>query len=516
MTGIALKRRFVGERSAFASSVRSPERRSNRQGIPVASAAKTRPKAPGRRSRAKTDLCVVGLGYIGLPTAAVFAAAGLSVLGVDVDPGRVANVNAGKSDFGEDGLDTVLAQAVAQGRLRAADRPVSAKAYIIAVPTPLSAGKQPDLRHVHAAADAIAPFLSAGALVVLESTVPIGATASLAAQLSALRPDLRLPGDPDGIVDVLVAHCPERVLPGQILTELRQNDRVIGGLDDPSAVAAADLFGQISTGACHITDAATAEMTKLAENAYRDVNIAYANELATIAEAQGIDPRAVIALANRHPRVDILNPGPGVGGHCIAVDPWFLAASARGRARMIPMARTVNDARPSQIAAQVSEMTDGMKDPVIACFGLAYKRDVADLRESPAVEVVRLLAGLHPGRVLAVEPNIRQLPPELAIPAHGVALVDADCALAEADIAVLLVDHTDFAGMARDLHGKKWVDTRGLWTNPASRHEPIGNCVPAPIRAVLSEPATNPIGRLPSLHRVAARAVNQDRAPVRQ
>lgn len=516
MTEISPKRRAVGERTFCASTPRPSERRQVRPQIPAAGETKAQQKAAVRQPHPTTDLCVMGLGYIGLPTAAVFAEAGLSVLGVDIDSKRVADVNAGKCVFDEVGLSDVLAQAVARGRLRAANQPEAARAFIIAVPTPLTTGKQPDLSHVHAAATAIAPVLTRGALVVLESTVPVGATAHLAAQLSALRPDLCFPGDLRGAADVQVVHCPERVLPGQILKELRENDRVIGGLDEAGAAKGAELFARVSTGKCHVTDAATAEITKLAENAYRDVNIAFANELAAIAEAQNIDPRTIIALANRHPRVQILDPGPGVGGHCIAVDPWFLAASSCGRARLIPTARTVNDARPTQIAAQVAELADGLDDPVIACFGLAYKRDVADLRESPAVHVTRLLAGLHPGRVLAIEPHIEELPGELTNAKRGVALVDVEQAVAKADIAVLLVDHSAFSGLQSRLHQTLCVDTRGLWTDPKRTTAGAPDSIPSNFDALLNPAKMPSVRRQPSLHRNTVRAVNYDRAPVRQ
>ena len=410
------------------------------------------------------DVCVIGLGYIGLPTAAVFAASGLRVAGVDIDADRVARINAGNAGSGELGLDRMVAEAVATGRLVAAADPVPARAFLIAVPTPLTQSNQPDLSFVQAAAAALAPYLVKGALVVLESTVPIGATRCLSEQLATARPDLGFPGGDTARPDVLVAHCPERVLPGRILEELRQNDRVIGGLDRASTAAAAHLFGRICDGRCHRTDAPTAEMTKLAENAYRDVNIAFANELALIAAVQGVDARQVIAMANRHPRVDILQPGPGVGGHCIAVDPWFLSASSHGRARLIATARTINDARPGQVAAEALDMVADLADPVIACLGLTYKRDVADLRESPALEVTKRLATCARGRVLAVDPHLDTLPEGL----EGVEMVDAATALARADLVVLLVDHTDFIGLIGDLpQAVRLLDTRGLWSRVA-------------------------------------------------
>ena len=409
------------------------------------------------------DLCVIGLGYVGLPTAAVFAAAGLRVAGVDIDADRVDRINAGCSELAEPGLDRMLRRAVQTGRLIARDHPVRARTSIIAVPTPLQADKTPDLRAVHAAGDALAPLLEPGSTVILESTVPVGATRQLAERMAKARPDLSFPGS--GPADVCVAHCPERVLPGRVLTELRNNDRVIGGLDTASAEAAADLFRRILAGDCLLTDAETAEMTKLAENAFRDINIAFANELETIADTQGIDARTVIALANRHPRVDILEPGPGVGGHCIAIDPWFLAASGHGRSRLIPMARMVNDARPAQIAARAAELVEDLDRPVIACFGLTYKRDVKDLRESPALTVVGHLARQNLGPVLVVDPNVETLP-SITECVHFVSAAEA---IARADLAVLLVDHTEFTGLEATFpDDMRRLDTRGLWS-PAPR-----------------------------------------------
>lgn len=425
--------------------------------------------APGDRSASGPetdglrDVCVIGLGHIGLPTALLFAEAGMTVAGVDTDPERVAMVNAARNPIGEAGLDTMLFASVAAGKLVAVKQPVRARAYLIAVPTPLTPAKRPDLTHLWEAAAAIADVLMPGAIVVLESTSPIGTTEKLSALLSRLRPDLGFPGDEATGNPVQIAYCPERVLPGRIIEELRQNDRVIGGVDGASAVAAAGLYHRIVRGQCHLTDARTAEMTKLAENAYRDVNIAFANELAAIAEANQINPRAIIAMANHHPRVDILNPGPGVGGHCIAVDPWFLADAANGSARLIPSARAVNDGRPGQIADQAIAATRSMHEPVIACFGLTYKADVADLRESPAVKVVEHLLERQAGNVLAVDPNVQSLPDAIA----DAELVEAGEALVRADLLILLVDHAVFKHLpVASVDGLKILDTRGLWTVP--------------------------------------------------
>lgn len=401
-----------------------------------------------------TDLCVVGLGYIGLPTAAVFARAGLSVVGCDLDAGRIAAVNAGLAPVREPGLHDAVAGAVASGRLRAEAHPVPARVFIIAVPTPLAPDRGADLRQIHAAARAIGPVLSSGSLVILESTVPVGTTRALARRLSELRSDLA-PGD------IRVAHCPERVLPGQMMRELVENDRVVGGVDGPSTRAAAQFYARAVRGGCHLTDSDTAEMTKLAENAYRDINIAFANELANIGEANGVDPRAVISLANRHPRVSILDPGPGVGGHCLAVDPWFLARSAPERASLIPAARRINEMRPMQIAHRALVEVADIHYPVIACFGLTYKRDVDDVRESPAVEIVRLLHTSGAAACLAVDPMLDGLPDALV----GVRKVTAEQALKVADLVLLLVDHSEFRAIPREsLAGHRVIDTRGIWT----------------------------------------------------
>ena len=409
------------------------------------------------------DLCVIGLGHIGLPTALLFADAGLTVTGVDTDAERVAQLNAGNNPLIEIGLDALLTGAIAAGRFTATTQPVHARAYMIAVPTPLTPGRRPDLSHLWAAAAALADVLTPGALIVLESTCPIGTTERLTALLARLRPDLGFPGHRTAQRPVMVAYCPERVMPGQIVDELRMNDRAIGGLNPESAIAATRLYARIVRGHCHLTDAATAEMTKLAENAFRDVNIAFANELAAIAERHQIDPRTVIGLANRHPRVDILDPGPGVGGHCIPVDPWFLAEAAGDSARLIPAARAVNDARPGQIANRAAATCSNVHDPVIACFGLTYKRDVGDLRESPAVQVVRHLLDRKIGRILAVDPNVDQLPSEIA----RAVLVEAGDALVQADLLVLLVDHAPFKHLpVHAVEGLRILDTRGLWTLP--------------------------------------------------
>lgn len=397
-------------------------------------------------------VCVHGLGHVGLPLAALLAEAGHEVAGCDPCADRVAALQAVRGGSPEPGLDALLARAVGAGRLRAQARPVAAAFHIIAVPTPLAAGNAPDLHHVEQAADAIAPLLRAGDTVILESTVPVGTTEALATRLAAACQGLSVPGA------VRVAHCPERVLPGRVLHELVHTDRVIGGLTPACTEAATALYRDVVRGALLPAPARVAEMVKLAENAFRDVNIAFANELAAIAARLGVDVREAIALANRHPRVAILSPGAGVGGHCIAVDPWFLAAAAPDAAPLIQAARAVNDAVPGRIVAQVKAAASGFVAPRIACLGLAYKPDVADLRESPAVAIVAEL--LREGfDVIVADPFAAALPSALA----GGTRMEAAAAIAAADMVAILVAHTPFRALpAAAFAGKAVVDAVGL------------------------------------------------------
>jgi UDP-N-acetyl-D-mannosaminuronic acid dehydrogenase len=407
-------------------------------------------------------VAVIGLGYIGLPTSAVLANHGIRVLGVDVNPDTVAEINAGRVPIVEPDLDAAVAGAVARGMLTAhADVP-AADAFLIAVPTPFKEGKQPDLAYVERATRTLAPALTGGEVVILESTVPPGTTLQVSRWLAEERPDLRFPHDHPDDPQVHVAHCPERVLPGRIMLELITNDRLVGGLTERCARRAAALYRVFCRGEVVLTDAPSAEMAKLVENSFRDVNIAFANELADVCESMGLDVWEVIRLANKHPRVNVLNPGPGVGGHCIAVDPWFIVAAAPERARLIRTARETNDARPGSVVDRVTALAaDGA---TVACLGLAFKADVDDLRESPAVEVTRRLATQRPDlQVLAVEPHVRKLPAALDGLAN-VTLTDTDAALDAADVVVLLVDHQPFRELdpAR-LAGRGVVDTRGAW-----------------------------------------------------
>lgn len=410
-------------------------------------------------------IAVIGLGYVGLPTAAVFASHGLKVLGVDVDRRKVDLVNQGKAPIVEPDLETLIKGCISAGMLEASTTLSAADAFIIAVPTPFTATKEPDLTYVEAATRAIAPFVAKGNLVIVESTSPVGTTEQVSAWLAEARPDLSFPHVGGEEADVQVAHSPERVLPGRVLLELVANDRVIGGISRRCAERAARLYRLAVHGECLLTTARTAELVKLAENAYRDVNIAFANELSLVCKRLGIDVWEAIELANHHPRVNVLKPGPGVGGHCIAVDPWFIVASAPNETDLIRAARKVNDAKPGSIVAEVLDTARNGRAAVVACLGLAYKADIDDMRESPSIDVVRGLAKAGGLKLLVVEPNVDNLPDEIAeLP--GVELAMLDDAVQAADIVVLLTDHRPFAQINRaklEAGGKTVIDTRGLW-----------------------------------------------------
>ncbi|WP_376095986.1 UDP-N-acetyl-D-mannosamine dehydrogenase [Roseomonas sp. CCTCC AB2023176] len=415
-------------------------------------------------------VCVVGLGYIGLPTAAMLASRGHEVVGCDTNPRVVESLNAGQSHFREPDLDMLLSAAVSTGRLTAGTAPVEADAFVLAVPTPFRDGRKPDLTYVEAATDSIAPHLRPGCTVILESTSPVGTTEALARRLAATRPDLRLPTyKSEGTeADVAVAHCPERILPGQMMRELVSNDRIIGGVTEACARRALTVYESFVAGETFLTDCRTAEFVKLAENAFRDVNIAFANELSVICAALDIDVWGAIALANKHPRVNILRPGAGVGGHCIAVDPWFIVDGAPEAARLIRTAREVNDGKPHWVTARIADLARRFRAPVIACYGLTYKPDVDDLRESPSLDIVASLAREDGATILACDPWVTALPPPLAgLP--NLRLVDADTALREADIVAFLVAHRAFSRLDRTrLLNKMVVDAVGLTeTRPA-------------------------------------------------
>lgn len=402
-------------------------------------------------------ISMIGLGYIGLPTATLFASRKKKVIGVDVNKHAVDTINQGKIHIVEPELDVLVQKAVADGWLRATTKPEAADAFLIAVPTPFKDGHQPDLSYIESAAKAIAPVLKKGDLVVLESTSPVGATEQMAAWLAEARADLTFPQQAAEEADVQVAHCPERVLPGQVVRELVTNDRVIGGMTQKASAMAVALYKTFVEGDCIVTNARTAEMCKLTENSFRDVNIAFANELSMICDKQGINVWELIALANRHPRVNILQPGAGVGGHCIAVDPWFIVASNPEEAKIIRTAREVNDYKPEWVLEKVkSAIVDAMakkpgstmQDIKVACLGLAFKPDIDDLRESPAVAVTKQVANLG-CQVLAVEPNIRDLPSVLQL--NNVSKKTLSESIENADVLCVLVKHKDFINYLNEI-----------------------------------------------------------------
>lgn len=418
----------------------------------------------GSAPETKNRLTVVGLGYIGLPTAVVFAQNGWDVTGVDVTEHVVDTINAGELPFVEEGLDKVLADVVKSGKLHAQTNMPASDIYIVSVPTPFKADHEADLSYIEAVSHSIAPLLQGDELVVLESTSPPGTTEQMAAWILEDRPDLSLDGQ-GGKPIIHFAHAPERVLPGRIMVELVSNDRVIGGMTQEAALRARDVYATFCDGELSLTDARTAEMAKLTENSFRDVNIAFANELSIICQRLGIDVWELIEMANRHPRVNILQPGPGVGGHCIAVDPWFIVSSAPEEARLIRTAREVNDSKPAWVIDSVGEALAAAGDGArVAVLGLAFKADIDDLRESPAVSITRELAERNPAvQLLVSEPNITQLPAKLQGLAN-VTLTDTDQAIADSDVVLLLVDHKEYKQIpAAELKGKVIIDTKGLW-----------------------------------------------------
>lgn len=422
----------------------------------------------GHKMTVKT-VSVIGLGYIGLPTAAVIASRDIQVIGVDVNQQAVDTINAGNIHIVEPDLDIVVRSVVTTGNLRATTTPEPAEVFMIAVPTPFYHGEdangelshQPNLSYIESAAKAIAPILEKGNLVILESTSPVGATEKLAGWLKEARPDLSFPQDSGDAADIKVAHCPERVLPGYVLQELVSNDRVIGGMSNACSARAVELYKTFVRGECITTNARTAEMAKLTENSFRDVNIAFANELSVICDKLKINVWELVKLSNRHPRVNILNPGPGVGGHCIAVDPWFIVDSCPDEAKIIRQARLTNDAKPYYVIDKITKAADEFKRPVIACLGLAFKADIDDLRESPALQIVQELATRDIGEIIAVEPNIQTLPEKISN--EGVKLATLEAALEVANVVVVLVDHKEFkAADNTQFSTKVVIDTRGI------------------------------------------------------
>jgi UDP-N-acetyl-D-mannosaminuronic acid dehydrogenase len=412
-------------------------------------------------------VCMIGLGYIGLPTAALLANRGHDVLGVDVNEDVVKCVNSGKIHIVEPELEELVSSAVKKKTLRAATVISPADIFIIAVPTPfkmdLKAKKQPDLSYVMSAVEMIAPSLVKGNLLIIESTSPVGTTEEVASKLGLLRPDLNLPSREDGNSDISIAYCPERVLPGKIIRELTQNDRIIGGISIDCSKIAFNFYKSFVEGECFLTNAATAEMVKLTENASRDVQIAFANEVSMICDDHNISSWDVIKFANKHPRVNILEPGPGVGGHCIAVDPWFIVSSSPQNSKLIRVAREVNDQKPiwvfNKIVSALNTLeNDANNNKNVILYGLAFKADIDDLRESPAALIAEKLADLKNVNVYAVEPNIKRLPNT------SVKLIaNADAEHIEG-VHVLLVNHKQFYNRM-PTSKNIIIDTKGIWSN---------------------------------------------------
>ena len=394
------------------------------------------------------NICVFGLGYIGLPTAAMFAHHGANVVGVDVNQHAVDTINQGKIHIVEPGLEAIVKQAVDNGRLKASLKPVHSDAYLIAVPTPFKGDDHtPDLSYIHAVSKALAPLLEKGDLVILESTSPVGATEQMVEWLAEARPDLTFPKyhEPDNEADIYVAYCPERVLPGKVVEELISNDRIIGGMTKESTKKAQEVYRIFVEGQLLATNSRTAEMAKLTENASRDVSIAFANELSIISDKLDINVWELIELANHHPRVNILQPGAGVGGHCIAVDPWFIVNQNPDEAKIIRAAREINDSKPDWVIGKINAEIDklkvqGIEKPTVALLGLAFKPDIDDLRESPAVNIAKTMLEADNAEILLVEPNIKKLPEKLA----AGNLVSLDTAVEQADVLLVLVAHDEF------------------------------------------------------------------------
>lgn len=396
----------------------------------------------------ESSVTIFGLGYIGLPTAAIIAGKGIRVLGIDINPDVVETINQGKIHITEPFLENVVFSVVEKKKLTASTTPQSSGIYLITVPTPTVSSHQPDISYVESAARSISSILAADNLVIIESTCPIGTTESMYQLLISLRPEL------EGKFSM--AYCPERVLPGNILYELEHNDRIVGGINAESAEKAKQFYAQFVKGQIFTTDSRTAEMCKLVENAYRDVNIAFANELSMISDRAGIDVYELIRLANRHPRVKILQPGVGVGGHCIAVDPWFIISQYPEHARLMHTARVVNEDKREWVIGQIllavkTFRSQHGREPIIACLGLSYKPDIDDIRESPALYITKQLTqtGIE---VLAVEPHVQEI--------RGLELSDPDTALFRADIIVFLVKHKVFSSVKTE--GKIELDFCGL------------------------------------------------------
>jgi UDP-N-acetyl-D-mannosaminuronic acid dehydrogenase len=411
---------------------------------------------------------VIGLGYIGLPTAAILASRQVQVTGVDLNQHVVDTINQGRIHIVEPELDILVQKTVQSGYLRAVTQLEKADVFIIAVPTPFKENFEPDLSYIESASKSIAKVLEKGNLVILESTSPVGSTEKMMDWMKKDRPDLIFPvfGEESLLSDLSVAHCPERVLPGSVVRELVDNDRIIGGVTNHCSKQARELYRVFVEADFLMTDCRTAELSKLVENAFRDVNIAFANELSLICDKLNVNVWELIKLANHHPRVNILQPGPGVGGHCIAVDPWFIINSAPAEAKLIHAARLVNDNKPEFVLKKINQaVIDSKKNNYelkIACLGLSFKPNVDDLRESPALEIAQKVSLMGFAKNYLVEPNINEIPEGFV--SQTTELVDLKIALNEANIVLLLVDHDSFKTFDLGLiSGKQVIDTRGIW-----------------------------------------------------
>ncbi|MDC0239300.1 UDP-N-acetyl-D-mannosamine dehydrogenase [Candidatus Thioglobus sp.] len=415
-------------------------------------------------------ISIIGLGYIGLPTAAILASSKVSVIGVDVNEKVVDTINKGEIHIIEPELEALVHSAVQNGNLRATTQPEKSDVFMLAVPTPFKANYKPDLSYIESACRAIAPVLEKGNLVILESTSPVGTTEKMIDWLSAECSDLSFPefGNNKFSADISIAHCPERVLPGNVVRELRENVRIIGGVTSHCAERASNLYKLFVDTECLITDCRTAELSKLVENSFRDVNIAFANELSLICDKLDINVWELIKLANHHPRVNILKPGPGVGGHCIAVDPWFIVDSAKDETKLIRTARLINDSKPSFILDKVNqailEMGEKISEISITCLGLSFKPNIDDLRQSPALEIAKKISLMSLKKLYLVEPNIFSMPNCFEYD-NDIELVNLEFAVNSSDIVILLVDHNEFNQINLDLLSDKYViDTRGIWS----------------------------------------------------
>lgn len=411
----------------------------------------------------KQQVCVIGLGYIGLPTAALLADKGYYVHGVDVNKKAVELINSGEVHIYEPSLDELVKRVVQQGRLKAALTPETSNVFILAVPTPFKENNKPDLSYVEKATKSIIPYLKKGDIVILESTSPVGTTEKIANWILEERTDLSVDETQEN--QIYISHCPERVLPGQILKELIENDRIVGGINKISTYKTVEFYKTFVTGKILETNAKTAELSKLTENSFRDVNIAFANELSMICDHLNIDVWELITLANHHPRVNILQPGPGVGGHCIAVDPWFIVDAAPEQAKLIHTARIVNDSKPVNVLEKINQAINSFIDPTICILGLSFKANIDDLRESPAVEIVQQLSGIYKGKIYVSEPHIDELPKQLKSTSN-ITLKDSFNAIIESNIVVLLVDHDYFKQIDKEVLKNKYIiDTRGIFSN---------------------------------------------------